>query len=197
MENYREKLKEGYITMEEYRVLAVVLTIDYLKVNHEYEFLRKVGQGTYGVVVELKLPGTHHHFAAKIVLEEFASKSEKEIWPHLSHDNLLPLISMEYISQTYCYVFITPLERAALHSLVEGRELRKDDKGFEKAISWLHGICSGLQQLHKAKLSHLDIKLSNVLIDDDDRALLCDFGALTPTQAATDRLVINFFRLHA
>lgn len=197
MENYREKLKKGYITMEEYRVLAVVLTIEYLKINHEYEFVRKVGQGTYGVVVELKDPCKHHHFAAKIVLEEFVSKSEKEIWPYLCHDNLLPLISMEYITTTYCYVFITPLHRAALNNLVEGSELRKDNKGFEKAISWLHGICSGLQQLHKAKLSHLDIKLSNVLIDDDDRALLCDFGALTRTQAATDRLVINFLRLHA
>lgn len=191
----REAVQKNIITMDEYKRVAVLDTITYLKEHKEYEFVKNVGHGTYGAVIELQCPDKTYNVAAKIMLQELVSKSEIDTWPQLAHENVLPLISMEHITPTYCYVFITPLHPTSLNSMVEGYDLGKDKKGFEKAIAWLYGVCRGVQYLHKEKLCHLDIKLSNVLISDEGTAVLCDFGSLTRTEGPADRLEILLYAI--
>lgn len=193
MDKVREKVKNRAITMDEYRMEAVISTIEFLEDHHKYQFLQKVGNGSYGAVVELKHLNNHRRVAAKIVLQEFATESEREIWPFLSHANLLPLINVEHIASTYTYIFVTPLYPASLSGIVQGPDLAKDVNGIEKAVSWFHGICSGVHHLHKEGLCHLDLKLSNVLISDSGTALISDFGSLTRTDGATNKLVTLFF----
>lgn len=42
-------------------------------------------------------------------------------------------------------------------------------------------ICDGVQSLHqKASYAHLDLKLENILIDNDFKLKVCDFGAAQP-----------------
>ena len=51
-------------------------------------------------------------------------------------------------------------------------------------------ICRGIQSLHlKAQQAHLDIKLDNVLIGNDFRLRICDFGHILPlaSQAIKDK----------
>lgn len=54
-----------------------------------------------------------------------------------------------------------------------------------------------LHELHEKKHCYLDAKLSNVLISAEDKALLCDFGSLDRTGAATDMSVIHFIFIYA
>lgn len=192
MDSTLQRVKTNVITDEEYRRLKVLNTISYLQVHKGYKFVKKVGHGTFGAVIEFYIPDKRCSVAAKIVLQELVSNSESEIWPELGHDNILSLTSVEHITSTSCYVFITPLHPASLNVVVESSALSKDKQGFEKAISWLRGVCLGVQYLHNRKLSHLDIKLSNVLISADERALLCDFGSLSNTELPTSRLETHF-----
>lgn len=81
--------------MEEYRKEAIISSINYLKTVHDFEFVTEVGCGAFGKISELNHHDKNETIAAKIVLEEFVSCSEKEIWPLISHENLLPLINVE------------------------------------------------------------------------------------------------------
>ena len=50
-------------------------------------------------------------------------------------------------------------------------------------------VCEGLKALHlQGNLSHLDLKLENVLVSDSGSLKLCDFGLV---QSATDPLAIS------
>lgn len=160
-------------------------TLKYLKKHNGYKFVKSIGKGSYGEVVELKSPHNHRRVAAKIVLEGLVSEGEIELWPSLAHENLLPLITAAHVPSTMCYVFLSPRCRTDLKSLVEGCSLRKDKEGLSKCLSYIQGVCSGLQYLHQRHLCHLDMKLSNVLIGETGNALLCDFGSLTETAAVT------------
>lgn len=197
MDSIREKVKEGIVTKEEYRVHVLESTIEYLSLKHQYEFVRVVGHGSFGLVAEIKNRNKDHNLAAKLVLEEHADKNENEIWPNLGHANLLPLISIDHIAATGCFVYITPLHSASLADIVEGCHLAQDVNGIERALSWQKGVSSGLHYLHSKNLCHLDIKLSNVLISQDDTAIICDFGSITRTEnGVTDRLGEFFIPLY-
>lgn len=182
---------------DEYRKKAVFKTIDYLIVHNHYKFVKIIGRGTYGEVVELISPYKRRRVAAKIVVQELVSESEKKLWPDLAHENLLPLITAADVPSTHCYVFLTPLCPSDLKSFVDRSVLSKEKEGFAKALSWLQGVCSGLKYIHEKQLCHLDIKLSNVLINEEGKVLLCDFGALTRTEGATNRLEIYFLFRYA
>lgn len=130
--------------------------------------------------------------AAKIQLQEHVDRNEKEIWPYLGHENLLPLISVDYFPATCSYVFITPVHPASLAEMVEGSHLAEYRNGMERALSWQHGVLSGLNYLHSRKLCYLDLKLSNILIREDDTALICNLRSITRTERITDRLGLNF-----
>lgn len=193
MESIRKKFAEGVISMKDYILLAVASTVKYLISNYKFEFVNELGKGAYGHVVELKPPG-HPKVAAKIVIEELASDNEMELWPILCHENLLELIHFEHIETTFSYVFFTPRHPTTLSSLVRSADLAKDGNGMKRATAWINGICSGIDYLHKNNMVHLDLKMSNVLISEEDVAIITDFGSLTRRKGPTDRLVINFLR---
>jgi serine/threonine protein kinase len=37
-------------------------------------------------------------------------------------------------------------------------------------------LAKGIATLHKEKIAHRDIKPQNILIDDEERVKICDFG---------------------
>lgn len=106
-----------------------------MSLNHEYDFVRVVGHGSFGLVAEIQNRNKYRSLAAKLVLEEHADKNEIEIWPNLGHPNLLPLISVDYIPATCSFVYITPLHSASLGDIVEGSYLAEDVNGIERALS--------------------------------------------------------------
>ena len=46
----------------------------------------------------------------------------------------------------------------------------------EQARKWFRQLASALEYLHRHSVAHRDIKIENILIDDDDNVKLCDFG---------------------
>lgn len=190
MDRVREKYTRRVITLDEYTREAVLSTIDFLEEDQNCEFVQEVGKGGFGTVLEMK--SKNHRVAVKVVIEEFVTESEKELWPNLSNENLLPVYNIEHISSLYTYVFMMPMMPASLCNILQSPDLLKDRKGVEKLEQWLHGICNGVNYLHQGGLCHLDLKLSNVLISENGTPLICDFGSLTRTDGPTNKLVALF-----
>jgi serine/threonine kinase 16 len=55
-----------------------------------------------------------------------------------------------------------------------------------RALQLFHGIMLGTQSLHVAGYSHRDIKLENVLLDNEDEPILMDFGSAGPLEVTIE-----------
>jgi len=64
-------------------------------------------------------------------------------------------------------------------NLIDGKSLSKYKKTMPEAQvrKYLEQILSALEHIHKMGILHLDIKPSNIMIDQNDNAILIDFGA--------------------
>lgn len=71
--------------------------------------------------------------------------------------------------------------------LLEGRDLHGlAPLPYHKACALLYGIASALSLLHSRRLIHRDVTPRNILILDDKRPKLIDFGALLPMGPSED-----------
>ncbi|EJD49417.1 kinase-like protein [Auricularia subglabra TFB-10046 SS5] len=104
-------------------------------------------------------------------------KREQHMWGGLSHRNILELFGVCEIAgfpQMPQIALISPfMERGNL-----GDYLKKNPQCDR--LSLMTDCASGLLYLHDtAKVVHGDLKMANVLIDDEEHALLADFGLST------------------
>jgi TolB-like protein/predicted Ser/Thr protein kinase len=147
------------------------------EVGH-YKIVSKIGAGGMGEVYladdtklkrQVALKFLPHHYASDKDLRERFTR-EAQAAAKLDHPNIVPVHEVgEYQGRPYF---------AMAH--IEGRSLReviKDGKlDTNDAIGLTMQICEGLHKAHDAGVVHRDIKPSNIIIDNDGRARLVDFG---------------------
>ncbi|KAG6916432.1 hypothetical protein DXG01_006836 [Tephrocybe rancida] len=119
-----------------------------------------------GQVVCLKTIRLYRDSQLEHVLKQFSK--EAILWGQLCHTNVLPVYGLYHFKNRICIVapwmdngdIVTYLE---LNPIVDRRFLAFD-------------VAQGLQYLHNNSIIHGDLKGSNILIDEQGRARLCDFG---------------------
>ena len=156
----------------------------------KYEICGLLGKGGMGIVykarvpvigkvVELKLLSPHPNLVALLGKEEIRRNFVTEamtmaslrhphiaaVWDFHDSDNLTFFV-MEY----YCNNL----------GLVIGETYRVEDPSrvlsVDKAIHYIRQTLVGLSRLHEAEIIHRDIKPYNILITDEDRVKITDFG---------------------
>ncbi|KAG5830474.1 hypothetical protein ANANG_G00311010 [Anguilla anguilla] len=147
--------------------------------KHRYELLETLGRGTYGKVKKAIEIHTGRKVAIKSVRKEKIKdeqdmahiRREIEIMSSLRHPHIISVyevfenkdkivIVMEYASKGELYDFIS--ER---HRLSE-RETRR----------FFRQIVSAVHYCHKNGVVHRDLKLENVLLDENCNIKIADFG---------------------
>ncbi|OAX32312.1 kinase-like protein [Rhizopogon vinicolor AM-OR11-026] len=94
----------------------------------------------------------------------------------LNHDCILPLLGVAYKFGPYPAMVCPWVTNGALTGFLE----RQQDKlSSHDKLSLLNDIALGLQYLHSKSIVHGDLTGSNVLVRDDGRACLTDFGLST------------------
>ncbi len=96
----------------------------------------------------------------------------------ISHSSVVSVLNFFRENETV-YMVMNYLEGATLQDfIVTGRSLKKPKVFRESTIhSLFDEILQGLRIVHQHKMLHLDIKPANILVTDDDRAVMIDFGA--------------------
>jgi len=154
-------------------------TMDELK-NATDNFTTKVGQGASGFVYRAKLPGNRLGAVKRATnLDTDLFKQELSVLLRLPHHpQLVDLIGLCLQADERILVF----EFVSSGSLYD--RLHKN-KGLTSPLSWATRIdiafqvAVALQYLHeeaKPPILHRDVKSANVLLEDDNRAKLADFG---------------------
>ncbi|ORX40883.1 hypothetical protein BD324DRAFT_647787 [Kockovaella imperatae] len=97
---------------------------------------------------------------------------EVEVWRQLKSRHILPFLGASSTTGPPPWFLVSPYMRNgdALQYLQSER-----GRGASK-LAILHEIAEGMEYLHGREIVHGDLKASNVLLDDDGKAILCDFG---------------------
>ncbi|XP_062861056.1 NUAK family SNF1-like kinase 1 [Trichomycterus rosablanca] len=147
--------------------------------KHRYELLETLGRGTYGKVKKAVERHTGRVVAIKSIRKEKIKdeqdmvhiRREIEIMSSLRHPHIISIyevfenkdkivIVMEYASKGELYDYIS--ERRKLNE----RETRH----------FFRQIVSAVHHCHKKGVVHRDLKLENVLLDDNYNIKIADFG---------------------
>lgn len=147
-------------TLDHYRIEAAVA-------RSGMSVLYKAIDLNSGRQVAIKIPLPEME-ADPVLLERF--KREQEIGQLLDHPGIVKTFNSEERSRLYMVI-----------EWVDGRLLRtilNEEKKLptERAINITLGICDALDYMHKHGIVHRDLKPENVMVGENDRIKLIDFG---------------------
>ena len=130
-------------------------------------------------IVALKLLSPHPNLTSLLGPDALKGRfiSEAATIASLSHPNIIEVLDFDFDCETpfftmeyYCH---------DLGKLI-GESYRADLPcrilSLDKTIHYCRQLLAGLARLHRAGLVHRDIKPANLMITDDDRIKICDFG---------------------
>lgn len=169
------------------------------RVLHErFELIRTLGEGGMGVVYEADDRVRHERVALKTLRAPDATamyrmKREFRALADLEHPNLVRLYDL-FATDDECFFTMELVSGSDLALYVAGDALAPGDETMdadggagrfdEAALRFaLQGLLRGVSALHAAGLLHRDLKPSNVLVSDQGRVVVLDFGLVADAHA--------------
>lgn len=151
------------------------------KIEDYYERGEQIGQGGFGEVVKVTDKITREEFVLKLLpkfliyddeMKEYITR-EVSIQKELQHPNVLRLLDCHMDEKHLC-LKLPYCRLGSLHGL-----WKKQHKGMMPeplAARFVRIISYALEYLHRENIVHRDVKLQNILLDDNLSPLLADFG---------------------
>ena len=103
--------------------------------------------------------------------------AEAKILSRLNHPRLVHVHESGIDESSGTPYYVMDLVQSAVGKSETLEDVRKAGKVTEaRALQWLADICEGLEYIHAQGVVHRDVKLENVLIDENGHAVLSDFG---------------------
>jgi serine/threonine protein kinase/tetratricopeptide (TPR) repeat protein len=143
-----------------------------------YHILEKLGEGGMGVVYKAEDTKLKREVAIKFLPRQVsASEEERERFKieaqaaaALNHPNITHIYAIEEADD----------EMFIIMEYIDGQELKEEVRNgkleIERAVDIAIQIAEGLQAAHNKEIVHRDIKSSNIMITDDGKVKIMDFG---------------------
>ncbi len=152
-----------------------------------YKILEKLGEGGMGVVYKAQDTKLDRFVALKFLPADLIRDEEaKTRFIHeakaasaLNHPNICNIHEIDETPDGQIFIVMAAYEGTSLNKKIKNSPLK-----IEEALNIAIQTAEGLQAAHKKGIVHRDIKSSNVMITEEDRAMIMDFG-LAKTTAAT------------
>jgi len=145
-------------------------------VHQRYRVVQLLGRGGFGatyLVEDLKL--SHKRWALKEIPESLYDEHESRILSKLNHPSI-PGITDREITGGMVYMV---LEFGGNRTLETVRRATAEKRvALSVMAPWVRQLCDVLAYMHAQTppIVHRDLKPGNVLLDDQDRVMLIDFG---------------------
>lgn len=146
-------------------------------IDGRYELLGRIGSGGMADVWLARDPHLHRPVALKILHGRFAQdrefverfRREAEAAAGLQHPNIVAVFDRGDVDGTY-YIAMQLLEGRSMKELI--------DAGLspEQAVALVRQILEAAGFAHRHGVVHRDLKPQNVIVDDDGKATVTDFG---------------------
>ena len=150
-----------------------------VEIKEQYDFIRQIGEGGMGTVYEAYDKVLKRKVAIKRVRPELV-RSAYVREQFLAEARLVALLRHPCIVEIYT-VIESESSLYLVFEYVDGQtlETRLDIDGrlpFSKAKQIFEYVCRGLHYAHEQDIIHCDLKPGNIMIYDDDKAKVMDFG---------------------
>lgn len=152
----------------------------------DYELTNKLGEGTFGEVHKAVHRTTGHLVALKRILMHNEKEGlpitairEIKLLKSLNHLNVVPLVDMIVrheapgSAQPPSVYMVFPYMDHDLTGLLENPSVHLRPEHIKL---YLRQLLEGTAYLHQCKVMHRDMKTSNLLISNDGRLAIADFG---------------------
>ena len=145
-----------------------------------YLLVREVGEGGMGVVYQgIRADGEFHQAVAiKIIRKGIRSESvsrrfrqERHILARLDHPNIARMFDAGTTPEGLPYLVMDYIDGRPVTAFCEERGLDTPAK-----LKLFIEICEGVQHAHERQVVHRDLKPNNILVTDEGRPKLLDFG---------------------
>jgi len=141
-----------------------------------YRLLRKLGQGTSGIVFLAKDPYIERNVAIKISQpgSDSARKRffiEAQSSGRFSHPNIVTIFDAGE-HRDFCYLTMEYIEGPTLNRFCHKSKLLP----VTEVLKIMFKVCLGLDYAHKQGVIHRDMKPSNILLDKSMSPKISDFG---------------------
>ena len=144
-----------------------------------YRIRRELGRGGFGVVylahdselnrlVAIKLPHLHR---VQNDSDRLMYLTEARTVAQLDHPSIVPVYDFGVIPDCRCFVVSKYIDGKDLGRLMASERLE-----ISRAVKLLATVAEALHYVHEAKLIHRDIKPGNLLVGNDGRVYVADFG---------------------
>ncbi len=160
--------------------------------NHQIEEF--IAQGGMGAVYLARQLSLDRPVAIKILPQEFGGNvdyrasfhTEAKVMAKLNHKNLVGIYDFGDMDGML-YIIMEYVPGRTLFESANGRAVEQVE-----AARLIADMCHGLDHAHNAGMLHRDIKPANVLIDDEARPKIVDFGLARPLdQEQTDGIIFG------
>jgi serine/threonine protein kinase len=144
-----------------------------------YQILETIGTGASSRVVRAFDPMIGRHVALKLFSPQLAEGEGRErfikearVVGQISHPNIIALHDMGIEESTSTpYLVMEYIEGQPLERLID-----KGSIPFPRACAWIGDVAVALGVAHRKGIIHGDVKPANILITEDGRIKLTDFG---------------------
>lgn len=150
------------------------------KLANKYLLGDLLGEGGFGAVYKAQHLQLRRQQAIKILLENLFSKSnfrdrflrEAQTVAALDHPYIVHVDDF-WIEATQAYLVMPFIGRGTLQDILQKQQHLLE---LDQVASYLGYICTALDYAHQHGVVHLDLKPLNLLVHEDGRLLLSDFG---------------------
>ena len=193
IEMYHNIFKPFRESAEDYVSLNRELKAKYNRVEvDDFDYIGKLGEGGFGLVVHVKKRSTGKHYAMKIqtkygLIDSFQDDPwradfEKQAFASCHHPFI---VGLDYAFQTDLFAFMV-LGLSTAGDL--SQQLTLAPEGFlceDRVRFYAAEICLALIYLHEMGLIYRDLKPNNVLLNADGHIQLVDLGGVVDERGET------------
>lgn len=157
-----------------------------------YEILEQIGSGGMAIVYKAKCRLLHRFVAVKVLKDEFAEdqefvekfRRESQAAASLSHPNIVNIFDVGTDQDGDKIIHYIVMEYIKGDTLKE--YINKNKKlNLEETINFGSQIAIAIKDAHKNKIIHRDIKSQNIMIDENHRIKVMDFGIARAATSST------------
>ena len=157
-----------------------------------YDIIEYLGRGSMGTVWKARQKSVNRDVALKLLAPERIGspkskarfEQEVELAARLRHDNIARIYDSGVQKGVYFYV-MELIDGIHLDKYVEQKKLSD-----LQILSLMATICKGVEHAHQHGVIHRDLKPSNILVTQEGKPYVVDFG-LAKTQEITSDVVVK------
>ncbi|TFE31845.1 Stk1 family PASTA domain-containing Ser/Thr kinase [Cohnella luojiensis] len=159
-----------------------------LTLSGRYELLARVGGGGMALVYKARDLLLNRFVAVKVLRQQFTHdedfvkrfRREAQAAASLSHPNIVSIYDVGQVEDTH-YIVMEFIDGANLNEIIRERAPLQADE----AVKITAQICDALEHAHHNQIIHRDIKPHNILIGNNGRVKVTDFGIARAVTSST------------